>query len=460
MKPFRFEQPARSGPVTGSGSNSHTSGSPSGSPSGSGLQPLGTLPTTRPLGQFGGSASRRRSWLPTIVVGLALVASLVVLLVSGALNLLPFARSSTTSPQSTGAGAASAVVGHVFFLSSGQVNVSTSQGIADQVQVDLSKVPPPAPGKAYYAWLRSDDSVESQSILLGKLTLSNGTAHLLYKGDQQHTNLLAIASRFLVTEEDAAFTPTVPSLDRSTWRYQAAIPDIPDPQDSEHHYSLLDHLRHLLALDPTLQKLGLPGGLDIWLFRNGQKILEWAGAARDDWNHGSTDLMHRQFIRILDYLDGIEFLGNDVPAGSPVLVDPHIGRVGLLQFDANQQPPGYLHHIGIHLEGVVQSPGSTREQAELAQQINEALNKVQALYQQIRQEAIQLVHMSGNQLRQPAALALLDTLVKQAQDAFVGQFDPQTGELQDGVTQIHYAIERLATLNVTPLNNSSSPASH
>ncbi|MBE3567161.1 MAG: hypothetical protein IMW90_15695 [Thermogemmatispora sp.] len=451
MKPFRFEQPTRPGPATGSNSSYS-----SGSNSSGGQQPLSPLPTTRPLGQFGSGAPRRRPWLPTIIVGLALVASLVVLLVSGGLNLLPFAHSSGTKSQPAGAGATSDVIGHVFFLSSGQVNVSTSQGIADQVQVDLSKVPPPAPGKAYYAWLQSDNSVESQSILLGKLALSQGTAQLFYKGDPQHTNLLAIASRFLVTEEDAATTPTVPSLDRSTWRYLAVIPNTPDPQDSEHHYSLLDHLRHLLALDPTLQKLGLPGGLDIWLFRNGQKILEWAGAARDDWNHGSTDLMHRQFIRILDYLDGIEFLGNDVPAGSPVLVDPHIGRVGLLQFDANQQPPGYLHHIGIHLEGVVQSPGSTREQQELAQQITEALNKVQSLYQQIRQDAIQLVHMSSSQLRQPAALALLDTLVKQAQDAFVGQFDPQTGELQDGVTQIHYAIERLATLDVTPLNNSSS----
>jgi hypothetical protein len=430
LKKFEFEQPTQQWQATS--------------------RPLSTLTTTRPLGQP--QQQRRGRLLPMLIVSGALLVSLIVVLVSGGLSVLPFshAGSGQTHP-AAGAAPAGTIVGHVFFLSSGQVSDSSSQGIADQVQVDLSNVPAPAPGKAYYAWLQSDDPVESQTILLGRLTVSHGTAHLSYAGDSQHTNLLSLSDRFLVTEESAAVTPALPSLDKSAWRYQAVIPHTPNPQDSEHHFSLLDHLRHLLASDPTLQKLGLPGGLDIWLFRDAQKILEWAGSARDDWNLGDTGLMHRQFIRILDYLDGIEFVQGDVPPGTPVLVDPHIGRVGLLQFDANQQPPGYLHHIAIHLQGVVQSPGSNSEQQALAQQISAALSKVQALYEKIRQDAIQLVRMSDAQLRQPAALALLDTMVKQAQDAFLGQFDPQSGEIQSGITQIHYAIQRLATLDVTAI---------
>jgi hypothetical protein len=443
LKRSEFEQSTQGRQQIGSGSRSAGSITPPGP-----LSPPGPMMTTRPLAPSG--SARRSRLLPTLIICVVVIASLIIVLVSGGLSWLPFAQANGQAGRQAGAaGGQEQIVGHVFFLSSGQVNVSSSQGIADEVEVDLSNVPAPAPGKAYYAWLESDNPVESQTVLLGRLSLSHGSAHLFYGGDRQHTNLLSFNDRFLVTEEDATAVPEMPSLDQSTWRYLAVIPHTPNPQDTVHHYSLLDHLRHLLAADPTLQQLNLPGGLDIWLFRDAQKILEWSGAARDDWSNGSTGLMHRQFIRILDYLDGIEFLQNDVPPDSPVLVDPHIGRVGILQFDANQQPPGYLHHIGIHLEGVVESPGATSEQKALAQQINTALGKVQVLYQQIRQDAIQLVHMSDAQLRQPAALTLMDSMVKQAQDAFLGQFDPQTGEVQDGVTQIHYAIERLATLNVT-----------
>ena len=102
---------------------------------------------------------------------------------------------------------------------------------------------------------------------------------------------------------------------------------------------LLNHLRHLLASDPTLNLLGMPGGLDIWLFRNTQKVLEWSGSARDDWSLQNTGLMHRQFIRILDYLDGLSYVQNDVPVDSPVLVNARLARVSLLEFDVQHQVP-------------------------------------------------------------------------------------------------------------------------
>jgi hypothetical protein len=210
----------------------------------------------------------------------------------------------------------------------------------------------------------------------------------------------------------------------------------------------------------------MPGGLDIWLFRNVQKILEWSGSARDDWASQNTSLMHRHILRILDYLDGLSYVQNDVPVDSPVLVNERIARVSLLEFDVQHQvPPGFLYHIALHLHGMIESPGATTEQKRLAIQIDSAISKVQALLEQVHQDAKKLVMMTDAQLVQPSTLSLLDDMVKHAQDAFVGQFDPTTGEIQNGVTQIHYAIQRLATMEVTVIpasfartNHSSNPS--
>src|SRR5262249_11016125 len=133
----------------------------------------------------------------------------------------------------------------------------------------------------------------------GALPVKNGEVHYLYPGDQKHTNLLEITSRFLITEESASTTPNIPSPDSSTWRYSAELPQgqaatsSPDPNmPGMSELSVLTHLRHLLAEAPELQEVGLHGGLDIWLFRNTQKVLEWAGSARDDWETQDTALLH------------------------------------------------------------------------------------------------------------------------------------------------------------------------
>jgi len=174
-------------------------------------------------------------------------------------------------------------VGRLYFLSSEQVSESSNQGLNDQVQLDLHSLQPPAPGNGDYAWLLSDKAQgDTTVLLLGKLSINQGSAHLFYGGDQQHTNLLAITSRFLITEESAATTPIAPSPDYSTWRYYGMIPQSPDSQDPN-HFSLLDHLRHLLAADPLLDQLELPGGLCNWFYRNTGKLIEWTVSARDRW---------------------------------------------------------------------------------------------------------------------------------------------------------------------------------
>src|SRR5437588_679445 len=82
-----------------------------------------------------------------------------------------------------------------------------------------------------------------------------------------------------------------------------------------------------------------------------------------------------------------------------------IARVSLLEFDVqHQNPPGLLYHIALHLQGMVDSPGATVEQKRLAIQIDTAISKVEALLEQVHQDAKKLVAMSNIQLQQPATL--------------------------------------------------------
>src|SRR6266571_3649191 len=286
------------------------------------------------------------------------------------------------------------IVGHAFFISSGlnSTNPESSQGITDQLQINLQKISPPQPGKSYYAWLLNSRTSELKPIPLGRLTVnSDGTASLTYPGDTQHTDLLASNTRFLITEEDTS-APPGPSLDPSAWSYYAEFSQKPNPLDLPNKYSLYDHIRHLLAADPKLQGVGLTGGLDIWLFRNTEKILEWSGSARDAWKNKSAanaDFIRRQLTRILAYLDGATYYRTDLP-GQPLRVDPTIAKVALLEFNVHtQEPPGYLYHVGTrHLHSIAQSPEATGGQKALSVQISKAIDNVNTWLQAVRMDAL------------------------------------------------------------------------
>ncbi|HKV01208.1 MAG TPA: hypothetical protein VJQ26_03725, partial [Ktedonobacteraceae bacterium] len=310
----------------------------------------------------------------------------------------------------------------------------------------------PAPGKSYYAWLLADKNQgEARAILLGRLPVVQGSASMLYPGDQQHANLLAFTSRFLVTEEDAAVTPITPSPDYSTWRYYGAFPQTPDPLDS-HHFSFIDHLRHLLASDPLLDEMELPGGLSNWLYRNTGKLLEWTVSARDIWDQ-SKDLgfVRRQTMRTLTYLDGMAFVHLDMPPDTDPPGDiARLASVGLVDVNgASQVPPSYLGHIVYHLNGLIQAPGSTPDIRKNAAAIIAAMNNVQLGLSKLRADARQIVNMTGAQLVQPSALDLLNDMVAQANNAYVGDMDPVTGQMRAGVTWIHESLQALAALTVT-----------
>lgn len=401
-----------------------------------GNMPLGASmqPPTAPASKI---PRKRGLWI-------ALSGLLILVLVGSALGayFTFFSKGTTaTTPQ---------IVGHAYFVSSGLVSPESGQGITDKLQINLQNVSPPPSGKSYYAWLLNDKTLDYKPLYLGQLAFNNGTLTMFYPGDAVHSDLLATNNRFLITEEDATGAPTSPSLDPAAWVYYAEFSQQkPVPTDPK-SYSLYDHLRHLLADDPKVKAAGLTGGLDIWLYRNTQKVLEWSGSARDFWkyqNAGSSAFIHRQLTRIMDYLDGTVYVQKDLP-GQPLLADPTISKVGLLTFDPlTQDPPGYLYHIGRHLQEITALPATTAAQKALAIQINQGINGVNLWLRAIRDDVLKLYPMTDAQLFGPEGRSLLDDMATLANYAFAGKID-QHAQVTFGVVQIHYDIQRLATFDV------------
>lgn len=388
-------------------------------------------PASLPQASWSGQAAKRQRVLALSFLALLLAVS--VLLLPQLLN-----------PPQTGT-AHLMTVGLVAFSSSGQLDPLATTGINDTITVQVHDLPLPASGNRYSAWLLPDAKEgATRPLLLGTVPVQDGSGQLVFS-QPHHQDLLAHYSGVRLTEEPATHPPLTASPNPATWRAEGWIPDVPTPGD-EAGYSLLDHLRHLLAQDPTLEHIGLSGGLGIWFERNSQKVVEWASAARDDWQTAQTPLLHRQIIRILDYLDGSVYVAHDVPSGSPWLVDPHAGQIGLLTFAQNQEPPAYLAHIALHLEGVINAPGHTPAERQRAIQIHAALDQVQTHLEHVRQDAFSLVKMDAIHLRQPTALSLLDDLDTQATEAYVGTFDPQTGETTGGALWIDHQLQALAVI--------------
>jgi serine/threonine protein kinase len=348
--------------------------------------------------------------------------------------------------------AAPPVVGHIYFVSSGELNQNTTNGIADRLQVALNNIPNLQSGKSYYLWLLSDTDAQSTTfppIPLGS-SPHGGLINLYYGGNAAHTNLLANYSRILVTEEDTNSPPLNPSPDTATWKYEASFSQVKQGNPA---YSLLDHLRHMLAQDPKLKTAGLTGGLDMWLFHNTLKILEEAGSIRDSDNINSVPFIQRQLIRMLDYLDGSQYVQTEKlpPNLPPIMIDPNQAHVALLEFDPQSQvPPGYMKHIGDHLREIVVASGVTPGQKAQAIRINAALNNVQGWLENVHNDAAQLIQMTPQQLVAPGTSRLLNDMFTQANYAFVGQTDPNTGKVKEGVVQIHYNVLGLATFDVHP----------
>jgi serine/threonine protein kinase len=411
---------------------------------------------------------QKRRWNNRLVM---LLAALLFLLLAGS-GLGSFYLFSHQEPATT-----NSIVGHAFFISSGQFQEGNSQGINDELEINLQNIPAPSPDKSYYAWLLGDKLCSPGStnpnlacdpndpkqerilkpiapIFLGRLTVTDGNVHLLYPGDQQNTNLVGIASRFLITEESATITPTNPSLAQRTWRYYAELPQI--RSDTQSGTRAIDILRRLLSEMSELEQQGLHGGLNIHLFLNTQQVSQWANSARDAWTSKDPVTTHNQIVRILDYLDGESFDGaslvqKDVPCHLSLLVNPTLASVPLIDLEASQGNASYADRMASQLGGLDSQIGITTEMRQLAQQIDNALlDNVKTWLGQVHQDVKQLACMTNAQLLQPATQNILNDMVAQAGYAFNGRTDPSTGKFQEGVKQLYYDTQQLATFDVRP----------
>ena len=412
-----------------------------------------TAPVARQRAPSPASSSRHKRKRGNQRLAIAAIVALTLLLatVFGTLLLLA-QRDAPSAPQ---------LSGHAFFMNSGQLDENSNQGINDELQVTLPNIPAPAPGKSYYAWLLGDlAQTEASPIFLGRLPVERGAVHFLYAGDGHHANLLGLASRFLITEDDAQHPLGNPLLDQGTWRYYGAIPQTPNPADKL-HFSMLDHLRHLLVESPELAIRGLHGGLAFWFVRNMAAVSNLANTLADEWHKQDANAIHDQIIRVLDYLDGASFVHTDVPPGTPLLADAQAAQVALLgpaPQDAdppgyvyqNEAPPGYVYLIEDHMNGALLAPQTTGEQRQLGIQISRELDSVKNAVARVAQDARQLVHLTDAQLLQASALTLLDDLATQAQDAYTGQLDPSAGRPEGGALLIYDNLQRLAAFDIRP----------
>jgi serine/threonine protein kinase len=422
-------------------------------------------PTLPPPASSAVAGGRRNIWLPLAIIFLVLV------LIGSALGsyFLLFKPAQMQAPPGP-------IVGQAYYLSSGQLNPPTAQGIADEMQIDLKNVPPPRSGASYYAWLLGDKSPDTQPDLIGprpltppillasNLPVNNGTVHYIYDGSQtQHNDLISSTSRLLITEQPAGQNPQTPSTNRADWRYYAEAPQAQIPNDTP-GFSALTHIRHLFYNETSIRVLGLNGGLDFWMSRNAEKIVEWSVSARDDWAGNQTtpaqaSLMTNLLISMLDYLDGSINVHIDVPPGTPLVVDPFTSRVSLLTVVPDQQittnydhnPPGYLDHTMFHVGQVGKAIDISPQTRQLTVRILDELTRAETYLQGVRQDATKLFQIRNNlaQIRQTSTQALLDDMTTKALYAYNGQIDPITNQVQPAILQAHYDIQQLATLTVT-----------
>ncbi len=370
---------------------------------------------------------------------------------------------------------ASPLAGRAFYTSSGFFVPETARGVADQVQVDLQNVPAPQSGNSYYLWLLNDTNpfdrkqaraagpVQPPLLLTNNLSANGGRVHYVFPGTANHDNLLAVSSRLLITEEPAGRTAHAPSGDRQAWRYFASI-----PQQTIHatKYSALSHIRHLLYNDVRSSATDVVGGVGFWMTKNTEKVLEWAVAARDSWygadtSDGQIDLMRAHFIRILDFLDGVDNVHVDLPAGTPIMVneDDARGARALLTVDPLRQsatnlenPFGLLDHTQFHVGQVARATDISPEMRAHTASIIDAVKHARVWLSQVRTLSVTLFQRASSsydQMREAEAGRLLDDLVTKATYAYIGQLDPVTHQVRTGVTQAYYAMQQLTGLTIS-----------
>lgn len=336
-------------------------------------------------------------------------------------------------------------IGDVSFFNTRQLTDAGTPGVNDGVHIDLNKLPAPAPGQRYYAWLQ-DNNTEPTSILLNPTTIIKAGSDSLTYTDPQHHNLLTTMSKFLITEESEQIVPASPTLDQTQWRYQGAIPQTRSPVD---HFSQLDHLRHLLSGDPTLNSYHLYGGIDYWFLNDAEQVQTAAAAIKDQQD---DTIVRQQLTNILYYLDGPCAQTELIPTHLPTTPDSNTivtdTKIGLLHCE-KITPAGHVAHLSSHLGGIIHAPGTTQTQKTRAFTISNNLNAINQWLTNVRADSIKLATLNNTQLEK--ASTLRNDLIVQADYVVNGRIDPQTQATEMSASQLCSEIELLASFNVNPI---------
>lgn len=251
-------------------------------------------PSARPT-----TARSKRRILPFALIGL------VVLLLLGILGTIVLFRHQGTATTRTFTGQAT-----IISSGNGDLTQINTTGVDDELAITLQNLPTPPAGKVYAVWLLSANIETQAPLLVGKFLPVNGQVHYVYPGNSQHTNLLVLYSRLIMTLENGSSMPSVPTASAAV--YHAAFPTQLGPDN----LSIYNHLQHLTSYDPELNKIGLFGGLNPWLYGNTAKVWGWALNAQSYWQGTNTPPLMAQFIRgqiihILDVVDGAPTIQQD-----------------------------------------------------------------------------------------------------------------------------------------------------
>ncbi|GAC1404853.1 MAG: hypothetical protein NVSMB49_23740 [Ktedonobacteraceae bacterium] len=314
---------------------------------------------------------------------------------------------------------------------------SPQGGINDEIQIHIPRLPVLSAGKTYSVWLISDqEHSDALWVNVGSLK-ADGSLQTLSPDNASHADLLATYSRVCITADGTFLQPT-----RSACRYYGEITQRPNDNDLPDHYSLLDHVRHLLASDPTLELLHIHRGLVYNFTAQLGKINEWASAAATE---AYLPLVHRHMVRILDALDGSRFVEKDVPAGTGLMVDPTSIGVGVLRGDAGT--PSYLGHIEKHVRGILNSPGVTPEQVRTASLVLEAMQHIAIEMQRVYNDARSLVRLSDAQLA--LATETLQDLATDASNAYAGGYETALAQTRVlGSKDVYIIFQKFGMIDV------------
>ncbi len=339
-------------------------------------------------------------------------------------------------------------VGQVHFL-----NSQDTMGAFDEAQLSLHTLPNPSSGKTYYAWLVThDDSVE---VVHWPLTVQNGIlTSPNYVYPSHHNLLTSLPYLFLITLQSG--NTSVPSFDPNDNRYYAIIPQT---QATTDHFSVVDHLNHLLTNDPGLEKLNMPNGLRYWLLADTQALVREVKGANDARQNKQVLALRQHLVNILYYLRGTSCAPLDLqgtPQGTPTMPDAAIAqqvRASLLECSQNTSISSILAHTELHVSGIFHAPGVTPTQITLAPQIQTNLQQVTLWLQQLyQQDVLHLLSLSDSQLLQSPAQSFFDDMKTVSNEVYQGQ----TPTSKIGMVQMSKDLEQLATFDLMPCPRSTS----